>query len=216
VRTRCGAARSFGFLVLVAVLALTGEARGDLEVYFSPDVSGSRPGKPLHLQAAGEHSIELFLRMGNELSGPGAVCDAGEGSEVCGWNLRLETEGQIRIRSFAATQDSFWSVQPTKFQINGGDPIGGTIGTSRVGRLRFTAEGPGSIRLSAGEYLDAALGRRALSSEVLVAVPEPRASTCAIVALCGLAWLRLRGGGAGPRRRPPNIAAPRYCLEHVG
>ena len=159
---------------LVGAVLVAGPAVADPPaIYHSPNDDGVNSGIPAFIAPNSSQTLHLYLAGGVIATSNGQVCNAGDGEEVCGFDLFLEARNGVSFTSFVGEGNTVSHLQPLSLRFNGGEFVLGSLGPVKLADLVVDAPDGGAIDLSWGQTLDSSLGLVALSSGTLVFVPEP-------------------------------------------
>ena len=98
-------------LVLSLGLAIATSATVEPVVFHSPN-DDALPGAPGLVLAPGAHTLHLYIETGATAS-TADPCSQGDGAELCGWQLEIETSGAAELDGFTAVGDAATSFAPT-------------------------------------------------------------------------------------------------------
>ncbi len=149
-------------LGLVSACALTGVQAAGFEVFQDPTDTGAYGQGPVVIPITGQATnLNVYYRAtGTPSSIPSTICDSGDGSEICFWDGEISAIDGATIDTFIPEPgvDLAWAVQAGVLRFNGGDPINGELtAAQRVGTLTVSALSAGTIEVSGGVFLTAAL-----------------------------------------------------------
>jgi hypothetical protein len=145
------------------------------------------------------------------------VCNDGDGDEVCGLEVGLDSTGSVTITDFVAetgrgilvNPESFTSTTHLEFNMIN---VTGETGCGRLGQIELTTSDSSEgalLVVSTSEWVDAALGVNSLAS---VSVPEP-SSTALLVSGAVLLSFLFRGRAA--KRHPRRAVAVTLFLVAI-
>jgi hypothetical protein len=178
-------------LLCLYLLLLPAAAAANPIVFASPDPPVD-PGGPVPL-SPGQHSLILWLQTGSiesNLPNGEVVCDDGNGDEVCGFQLEIETQSSFELVSFDPWTPSDLVVScppnpgacppvpsqtPTKFVINRlAASQGGDFGFVRLGTLTLDAPADGQLVVGPNSLaIGAQLQKLPVGGSPIAVLPEP-------------------------------------------
>lgn len=179
---------------MLASLAIFSQAGAQVRVYHSPGNDGLDPGGTAPVDPSSSVTLHLYIDNPGDETLTGSVCEDGDGSELCGYDLTLEALGGIQLTSFSEVADTTFSLTQARLRLNAVEAIDGVVGPIHVGDLLINASTGTTVNLTAGSALDASLTLVPIAPRSLISVPEP-------------GFLTLLGGGLlaltvlGRRRR---------------
>ncbi len=159
---------------LVAALCW-GAPAAATQVFHSPNDNGLAAVGTATVATGGVQSVFLYIDGGASASAVDTVCDAGTGSEVCGYTLTLTGLTGLTLVGFTPDGGAnlLHDINALEFRVNGLDTVAPTPGPKRIGELTVNAVAGGSLELTLGEVVGADLSSESLQSGEVVAVPEP-------------------------------------------
>lgn len=182
-------------ILALSLLALPASAAPPV-VYHSPNDDGVNPGGPVQVPSLVQTTIHLYIDGGSTAS-PSDPCFQGTGDEVCAWNLTLAGQSGLSLVSFTPSGAVVSNLSGGVLRANRLDPLTGALGPVKVGDLVVEGSEGGTLDLSAGESIDAALTSQVLPSVTVVTLPEPGAD---LLGSAGLVALLLLSRGRARRR----------------
>jgi hypothetical protein len=164
--------RLFGVLISVLFLLALPVSAAPPVVYHSPADDGVNPGGPVEVPSLAPTTIHLYID-GGATASPADPCSQGTGDEVCAWNLTVGGQGGLTLQSFTAASGVLSNLSGDVLRCNRLDPITGELGAVKIGDLVVNGTEGGTLDLTSGESIDAALGSQSLTPTTLVTLPEP-------------------------------------------
>jgi hypothetical protein len=160
-------------------------------VYHSPAMNGDNPGTPHVLDELTE-TLELYYSPGPMVPSSGEVCLNGDGDEICGITIEIQSSGDVTLDVFTEELSNDLVVnffQPNSLKIN---RINGTTGDAvpiRLGTLQVSvgASGGDIWVTTSSEAVGAALQDLNVLDNGTIATPEPGvviSIALGVVAIC--------------------------------
>jgi hypothetical protein len=180
-------------LICLATLA-SSEALAMPSVYHSPNDDGQAPGGPPVL-ATGVQTLHLYIDGGSQVSAS-LPCEAGDGDEVCAWEVTITPTGDISFLGFVDGLGVESNFSISSLRAIGGDPYAGDVGPTKMGDLTIDSTISGTVELESGSAVGAAQSLSSLTPTEIVSVPEPALTWLLISGVLGLrtlvAWRQRR------------------------
>lgn len=142
-------------------------------VYASPADDGANPGIPVYVPLGGTLTLYLYGDGGGLASSSGVACEDGSGEEICGWDVLVEARGGVSFIAFRPEGDIHHSLSANTLRFSGGDHQLGQLGATKLGELDIDTSAEGSVQLTGGQAVDAALELHDLRVTRFTYVPEP-------------------------------------------
>jgi hypothetical protein len=193
--------RSLGSVLALALLLAATTASAAPFVYHSPGDSGDAPGPPAgppYLPKAANVTLYLWIDPGATALA-GTICADATGDASCAYDLRVQVQGDSKIKSATLSGDVIQHISPDEKTLRANRIAKSPpyiVGKQKIGQIVVDTTGPlgGSIEVTGVHSLGAALQVDRLPSNTLAYVPEPGQLLLLVSGLAGLALLhRLRG-----------------------
>jgi len=156
--------------VFVLVFLFSFGVSAEVIVYLAESSSCSRGESAPTLLAGETRTFYLCMDSGN-IPSTELPCEAGDGDEVCFWDIYLHTRG-VAIEDFVPEPGVLWRMTPNGGLVaNGGDPIDGELGIQPLGVLTVRGLMAGGITTVNSYYADASILRREIpNQDILVTI----------------------------------------------
>jgi hypothetical protein len=173
------------------------------DLYHSPADDGASGGLPAPVPADVPVTLHLYLGVGATAS-TALPCQAGDGDEICGYQLRIQGSGAALQSFVPADPDLLFRLAPAELELIGGEYQTGELGPTKLGDLVVQGPVGATLDLVAGDFVTAALTKEsAPAPTTLVQLPEP-ATAAALACGCALLVALARRGERHPQRALPD------------
>jgi hypothetical protein len=157
-------------MVMLLPLAATAQNM----VYHSPNDDGVNPGTALNLPIDPSTSLFLYLNAGSTGSQTGTPCSDGNGREMCGYRVIVDTLGGASIVDFIPDGNIVHSRTSSHLDANGLFALNPVLGPIRIGELRVASTSGGSeVVISGGQVVLAALQIEGIPMSIAANTPVP-------------------------------------------
>ena len=173
-------------MLWIAILPST--AAAVVDVFHSPDQSGSNPGSTPEIPGSAAPVLHLYIENSGAPTSAGTVCEDGNGNELCGYDLTFSPVGGVQFLSFVPAAGVIHAMTADRLRLNAVPAVSGIGSSTFVGDLQVdtTFAVNARIDLQPSEVLDASLNTAALASRTIATVPEPGLSLLICSGVVGL------------------------------